>query len=58
MGEMKMNGKELSFDSNKKITKEELAQKNGINIEKLEALFAEYDGIKLMNGLSANEARI
>ena len=57
MGEMKMNGKELSFDSNKKITKEELAQKNGINIEKLEALFAEYDGIKLMNGLSANEAR-
>ncbi len=57
MGDLHLNGKEFNFDTNKNISKDELANKNGINVEKLETVFVEYDGIKLANGLSAKEAQ-
>ena len=58
MGDLHLNGKEFNFDTNKKISKDELANKNGVDINKLETLFMEYDDIKIGNGLSAKEAQV
>lgn len=58
MGDLHLNGKEFNFDTNKNISKNDLANKNGVDINKLETLFMEFDDIKLGNGLSAKEAQV